>query len=408
MRVAVIGWYGCGNFGHKAIAAGLLAGLRAVAPGATMQLFVPSYASRGSRSAMPPDVALLDLSTAAGRARLARDFDLVLVGGGKIETIFGPLIFEPGSQRSALRHAVKQLTGWRKSRRVRQWFAGLAGSGVPAIVHGVSFGGTHLWPGPLPAQPPDLARDAPALLDDPVVARAVRILTGEVLPGFRAVSLRGAISRTLLAAAAPLATGDPAFSITPPAAASRNQAEIERIAVCVQGRSISDQAFTELAAFLDTLIERGKSVSFVPMRASGRDQAVSSDELACRELARRMRHGAQAEWFPTQSHDVASFLADITRFDLVITMRLHLAILSGIAGRRLLPLLDEEPKMLEVLDGMGVAGNAVFLRRLHRDQLLARFESNLAPTAPAAIAALRASHETCLRELLRERLRLVA
>lgn len=361
-RVALLGWYGQGNFGNEAIRQGIHQTLRTAEEDVVVEPYCLTYGERAAAVDPRRASGTVDLLSDRDLVTLNERFNLVIFGGGRLETLFHPLI--------------RAHIGLKRHRRApddptRRVLAQLDRITVPKIVHGVSFGSGRLT-------------QRTSGMDDVIEATTARhraesaglltMLTQEVLPRFDAVSVRGRISQALLASVNPVLVADPAFClpVSAPAAPLRDR---KTVAVCV--KSDADAAtLAPLTAFLDRLADDGWDVVFVPMctRVGSKPH---SDVTASLAAMARMRAGRRASVLVPDRQSPRDLVEAFASMGLVVSMRLHGAILAGMAGCAVIPILTAEAKMLEVLDMMGIAVNAVYCRELSSERLARLAASSL-------------------------------
>jgi polysaccharide pyruvyl transferase WcaK-like protein len=353
-RVALLGWYGRGNFGNEAIRQGIHRTLTTAEEDVVVEPYCLTY-GEGAPAVDPRRASgLVDLLSDRDLATLNERFDLVIFGGGRLETLFHPLI-----------RAHIGVEGHRRAPDdpTRRVLAQLDKITVRKIVHGVSFGRGRLT-------------QRTTCMDDVIEATTARhradsaelltMLTQEVLPRFDAVSVRGRISQALLASVNPVLVPDPAFCL-PVSAPAGSLRSLKSVAVCV--KSDADAAtLAPLTAFLDRLADDGWDVVFVPMctRVGSKPHSDVTTSLAAMA---RMRAGRRASVLVPDRQSPSDLVKAFASMGLVVSMRLHGAILAGMAGCAVIPILTAEAKMLEVIDMMGIAANAVYCRELSFERL---------------------------------------
>lgn len=342
-RVLSIGWFGEANLGDEAMLEGLLRLLeRSLGPvEATVSSGDPAgttarHGVRAIRRRRPEDSGFRDLALVRASLRA----DLVTLGGGDLLR----------EQADGVVPARNWLSRLRVPRRL----------GRPTALLGVSVGELVT-----PAVVEDVARavreiDLVAARDE-ASARQLRELSG------REVHLMGDLALEALDPAPRGAGGTPGADGSPGAGGTPGTGGTPRIGVAtraIHGRGPGVPADAgarleaALAAALDRVVEEsGARIELVPFRSPGGRRVRDDDARAGEALAARASTGERWLRHPSPP-DAGTFAALASGLDLVLSVRLHGAILGAAAGRPVVG-IAYDPKVDGFLADLGLPEQAL-------------------------------------------------
>jgi polysaccharide pyruvyl transferase CsaB len=311
LRIAVSGYYGCGNTGDEAVLAGITASFarRAGAEAARFTVFSANPEDTRRRHGLD---AVDRMSRAALRATL-RETDLLLSGGGS-------LLQDTTSLRSLLYYL---------------WVLRLAQSmRVPTMFYAQGIG--------------------------PLRRPAARALTRIVANRARAITVRDPGSEELLRAIGvsrvPVhVTADPAFALQPaPAervdallAAAGVLGNIPLLGVAVRQWPAGPSEETYASALREAARRAGSRVVFLPMQPPG-------DVELSHAIAARLTDATVLEE-PLSPQEAVGVCG---RLDALLAMRLHALIFASLSGVPLTA-LSYDPKVAELMILLGQAGQCL-------------------------------------------------
>jgi polysaccharide pyruvyl transferase WcaK-like protein len=352
-RVLAIGWFGEGNLGDEAMLEGLARWLERAIGGADLTV------SSGDPEATQRDGGMRAIRRRAPKDSGWRDLDLVRASlGADLVTLGGgDLIRE---QADGVVPALNWLTRMRVPLGLRRRTA-LVGVSVgelfsPLVLEAV---GQHVRRFDLVA-----ARDA---------ASAARLVE---LSG-RPVEVMGDLALEAIDPLPPRAKrqGPPRIGLTPRQIHGRGPAV---------PADATERLVETLASALDAVVaETGASIELIPFRA-GRNKR-DDDHAAGEAIAAAAATGAAWRRWPAPAR-AADFAAIVADLDLVLSVRLHGAVLAAAAGRRVLG-ISYDDKVRGFLEDLGLPEQALPLDA-DADQVRAAVLRSVAD--PALDARLRA------------------
>jgi len=298
-RVLIVGYYGFGNIGDEAILAATVEGLRRFRPG----LGLTVVSGDPVRTSREHAVSAVDWHDPLRIARAARNADLVLIGGGGLFHDYW------GVDRDVL---LTRRSWWIPHFAAPALVGALAGR--PLMLYGVGVG--------------------------PLDSADGRALTAAVAGLASAITVRDPASASILEALGidPTrieVTADPAFLLTPPAAASAHDFGRARpsIVVCLRPWAVGVDASEwepRVSAALDLFVEaRDGEIVFLPFQSA--PGAREDDRSVAERVRRRMGQKDRARIAEPPASARAA-LAMISEADAVLGMRLHALIFAFSAG----------------------------------------------------------------------------
>lgn len=323
IRIAISGYYGCGNTGDEAVLAGILESFRLKAPEANFTVF---SANPDSTARLHNVVAAPRMSASAVK-RVLRESDLLISGGGSLL-----------QDVTSLRSLVYYLWVVRSALSMRR----------PVMFYAQGIG--------------------------PLRSRAGRLLTQNVANRVHAITVRDEGSAALLAQIGVTrptieVTADPAFGLTP---APRQRAEqiltesgvdlmAPRVGIAIRPWHKTEVPLDAYVKLAEGIEAKGQIV-FLPMQPPG-DTALS-DSIAIR---------VPGAIVIRQPLTPAEALAVTSQFDGLIAMRLHALIFGAMAGIPMLA-LGYDPKVHSLMTRLDRADTVVDLEGFDPMSAASRFD----------------------------------
>jgi polysaccharide pyruvyl transferase CsaB len=307
LRIALSGYYGCGNTGDEAVLAGIVESFaRRAGPGAARFTVLSQDPADTEQRHGLRAVDRMNLSAVRGALR---ESDLLLSGGGS-------LLQDTTSVRSLIYYLWIARTGLR--------------AGLPVMFYAQGIG--------------PLNRPISRLLTRLVANRVAAITVRD--PGSADLLRRIGVNRPPVEV-----TADPAFALTP-ALDERVQdirlragVETGRLAVGVALRPWSTVSVEGLAAACDSIAEStGAQLVFIPMQPPG-DVAISTAVAA----AMKRNDSARIVQEPLLPREALGLVGSM---DVLVAMRLHALIFAAAAGGVPIVALSYDPKVTQLMEGL--------------------------------------------------------